>query len=76
MVTYEDCLALADLTAEEVERIAAHEHLPPIVAVGLCSHRSGPARSQPRVVGVRRTVVLPLAISTPASKPATNRLAA
>ena len=35
MLTYEDCLALCDLTAEEVEAIADHEHIPEIVAAEL-----------------------------------------
>jgi len=43
MLTYEDCLALAELTEEEVEAIAEHEHLPPMVAMELGNylvHRS------------------------------------
>ena len=38
MVTYEDCLALAGLTAEEVDLIAARERLPRIVALELTGH--------------------------------------
>jgi hypothetical protein len=37
MITYEDCLALADLTPETVERVAAREGLTPIAAIGLAS---------------------------------------
>lgn len=33
MLTYEDCLELSDLTEEEVESIAQHEHIPEIVAL-------------------------------------------
>lgn len=33
MLTYEDCLELAELTEEEVESIAEHEHIPEIVAL-------------------------------------------
>ena len=33
MLTYEDCLELAELTEEEVESIAQHEHIPEIVAL-------------------------------------------
>ena len=33
MLTYEDCLELAELTEEEVESIAQHEHVPEIVAL-------------------------------------------
>ena len=35
MITIEDCLALSDLTEEEVEAIAEHEHLPEIIAAEL-----------------------------------------
>jgi len=35
MLTYEDCVGLAELTEEEIEAIAQHEHLPEIVAVEL-----------------------------------------
>jgi hypothetical protein len=35
MLTYEDCVGLADLTEEEIEAIAEHEHLPEIVAAEL-----------------------------------------
>jgi len=32
MLALEDCIALSNLTAEEVDAIALHEHLPEIVA--------------------------------------------
>lgn len=32
MLTLQDCIALCDLTEEEVDAIAEHEHLPEIVA--------------------------------------------
>jgi hypothetical protein len=35
MLTFEDCLALCDLSEEEIEAIAEHEHLPEIVALEL-----------------------------------------
>ena len=38
MLSYEDCVALADLTEEEVEAIAQHEHMPEIVAAELGSY--------------------------------------
>ncbi len=38
MITYEDCLSLADLTPEAVDRVAAREGLTAIAAVGLASH--------------------------------------
>ena len=35
MLTYEDCLAFCDLTEDEIEAIAEHEHIPAIVALEL-----------------------------------------
>lgn len=35
MLTYEDCLEFAELSEEEVEAIAEHEHLPEMVAMAL-----------------------------------------
>ena len=35
MLTYEDCVGLAELTEEEIEAIAQHEHLPEMIAVEL-----------------------------------------
>jgi hypothetical protein len=35
MLTLEDCIALSDLTPEEVAAIAEHEHLPEIIAAEL-----------------------------------------
>ena len=48
MVTYEDCLALAELSPETVEWIAAREHLPQIVALELaCCLAAAAQRPQP-----------------------------
>lgn len=33
MLTYEDCLALADLREDEVAAIAEHEHVPEMIAL-------------------------------------------
>ncbi|SEO82470.1 hypothetical protein [Aquisalimonas asiatica] len=33
MLTIEDCIAMSDLTEEEVEAIAEHEHLPMMAAL-------------------------------------------
>ena len=38
MLTYEDCVELSDLTEEEIEDVAQHEHLPEIVALQLGSY--------------------------------------
>ncbi len=35
MLTLQDCIGLSDLTEEEVDAIAEHEHIPEIVAVEL-----------------------------------------
>lgn len=35
MLTIEDCIAMSDLTQEEVDAIAEHEHLPEMIAVEL-----------------------------------------
>lgn len=33
MLTYEDCIGVSELTVEEVDAIAEHEHVPAIVAL-------------------------------------------
>jgi len=38
MLTYEDCLALVELTPEQVAVIAARQHVPEIVALEIGSH--------------------------------------
>lgn len=35
MLTYEECLELSDLTADEVDAIAEHEHMDPMIAMAL-----------------------------------------
>lgn len=35
MLTYEECLELSDLTADEVDAIAEHEHVDPMIAMAL-----------------------------------------
>ncbi|WP_448205513.1 hypothetical protein [Azospirillum sp. sgz302134] len=35
MLTINDCIALSDLTEDEIDAIAEHEHLPEMVAVEL-----------------------------------------
>ena len=35
MLTFEDCLALCELSEEEIRAVAEHEHLPQIVALEL-----------------------------------------
>lgn len=38
MLSYEDCVALCDLTEEEIAAIAEHEHIPAIIAAELGSY--------------------------------------
>ncbi|MGH6920363.1 MAG: hypothetical protein ACREJ0_21980 [Geminicoccaceae bacterium] len=38
MITFEDCLALCELTADEVAAIAEHEHVPDTVALEMGSY--------------------------------------
>lgn len=33
MLTYQDCVGMSDLTEEEIDAIAEHEHIPRIVAI-------------------------------------------
>ncbi|MEM5537258.1 hypothetical protein WNY58_12755 [Neptuniibacter pectenicola] len=35
MITYEECLELSDLTADEVDAIAEHEHVTSMIAIAL-----------------------------------------
>ena len=35
MLTLQDCIAMSDLTQEEIDAIAEHEHIPEIVAAEL-----------------------------------------
>ena len=38
MLTFEDCLALCDLTEEEIAAIAEHEHVPQLIALELAEY--------------------------------------
>jgi hypothetical protein len=38
MLSYNDCVELSDLTEEEIEAIAQHEHLPEMAALELGSY--------------------------------------
>lgn len=38
MLTYEDCVELSDLTEEEIEAIAEHEHIPQMAALEMGSY--------------------------------------
>jgi hypothetical protein len=49
MLTYEDCLEMADLTDDEVEAISAHEHIPEIVAAELGNYLVHDAEGVPMI---------------------------
>lgn len=54
MLTYEDCLGLCDLTEEEVDAIAEHEHIPDIVAAELGNYL---VHEEPGVRKIRRIIL-------------------
>ncbi len=49
MLTLEDCLALCDLTREEIDAIAEHEHIPETVAMELGDYLTHTADGQKRI---------------------------
>tara|TARA_R110002110_G_scaffold85816_2_gene223621 strand:- start:215784 stop:216044 length:261 start_codon:yes stop_codon:yes gene_type:complete len=59
MLTREDCLALCELTEEEVAAIAEHEHVPEMIAMEmgqyLCHTPDGEARIRRMIVDDIRT---------------------
>ena len=78
MITYEDCLALADLTPETVDHVAARAGLTPIAAVGLASRLAATAeggRGGCRTLAAARPEVAIRARVAPA-RPRTGRRAA
>ena len=54
MLTYEDCVALCGLTADEIAAIARHEHLPEIVALELGAHLAATHRGRRAVEAMIR----------------------
>ena len=54
MLTYEDCLGLCDLTEEEVDAIAEHEHIPDIVAAELGNYL---VHEEPGIRKIRRIIL-------------------
>lgn len=38
MLTYEDCIGVSELTVEEVDAIAEHEHIPAMIALEMGRH--------------------------------------
>ena len=54
MLTIEDCLALCDLTEEEVLAIAEHEHIPEIAAVELGNYLVHTPEGEMRIKSIIR----------------------
>ncbi|MDS4022323.1 MAG: hypothetical protein RKR03_17740 [Candidatus Competibacter sp.] len=49
MLSYEDCVELSDLTEEEIEAIAEHEHLPEMAALEMGSYLVHTAEGIPMI---------------------------
>ena len=49
MLTMEECIALSELTEEEIAAIAEHEHVPEIVALELGNYLVHTASGQRRI---------------------------
>jgi hypothetical protein len=49
MLTLQDCIELCDLTEEEVEAIAEHEHIPMIIAAELGNYLVHSAEGMPMI---------------------------
>jgi hypothetical protein len=49
MLTWDDCVALCDLTEEEIRAIAAHEHIPLMAAVELGAYLAHAPHGPPRI---------------------------
>jgi hypothetical protein len=54
MLTIEDCIELCGLAEEEIEAIAAHEHVPDIVAIELADYL---VHSEDGIPFIRRMIV-------------------
>jgi hypothetical protein len=54
MLSYEDCVGLSELTAEEIAAIAQHEHLPEIVALEMGACLCGTPEGRQRI---RRMII-------------------
>ncbi len=54
MLTIDDCIALSDLSEDEVDAIAEHEHVPEMVAVELGSYLVHSPEGQRRIAAFIR----------------------
>ncbi len=52
MLTLEDCIALCELSPEEIAAIAEHEHIPDIVAAELGSYLVHASGRMPRIKAI------------------------
>jgi hypothetical protein len=62
MISFEDCIALCGLNAEEVAAIAEHEHIPEMAATNLAryllDHARGPEEIRGMIIDDIRTAVI------------------
>ena len=70
MITYEDCLALADLTPEAVDHVAAREGLTAIAALGLANRLAAAAEGGRGGVRWIAEAAVPGVVDRPAPVPA------
>ena len=54
MLTYEDCVGMCELTAEEIRAISEHEHIPEIVAAELGAYLVKTPEGESRTWGTTR----------------------
>ncbi len=52
MITLQDCVALCDLSEEEVLAIAAHEHIPEMAAAALASYLVCQEQGPDKICGI------------------------
>jgi hypothetical protein len=60
MLTLEDCIAYCNLTKEEIDAIAEHEHLPEIIALELGNYL---VHSEQGVPMIRRMILDDIAVA-------------
>lgn len=58
MLTLEDCLGLCDLSREEIDAIAEHEHLPDVIAAELGNYLVHTASGQRAIKDIIRDDIL------------------
>jgi len=58
LLTLEDCLGLSDLSREEIDAIAEHEHLPEVIAAELGNYLVHTATGQRAIKDIMRDDIL------------------